>query len=362
MLESVAALSEAGWRVVVTLPVPGPLVALIAERGGEVSLCPSPVLRKSAMRPAGFVRLGTHAVRSVLPGNRLLRRLAPDLVYVSTMTLPLWLLLGRLRRTPVLTHVHEAERSVPWPVRRLLALPLLASTSIVTNSQFSARVLRSSFAGLARRTTVIYNAVPGPPETVPVRDTLAGPVRLLYVGRLSPRKGVDVAIDTIALLAERGVDVSLEIVGAVFPGYEWYEQQLRDQVRTLGLTERVAFRGFEVDIWRRLEAADMVLVPSRGDEPFGNTAVEAVLAGRPVIVSATSGLLEAARGYSCARVVTADDPSAIATAVEELGSHWAEVRTGIAADTAEAAERSAPARYHQRVAALAATLVRDRVA
>ena len=39
-----------------------------------------------------------------------------------------------------------------------------------------------------------------------------------------------------------------------------------------------------------------MVVPSRVGEPFGNTAVEAALAGRPLIVSESSGLVEATHG------------------------------------------------------------------
>ena len=81
----------------------------------------------------------------------------------------------------------------------------------------------------------------------------------------------------------------MTIVGAVFPGYEWYEAELREQVRNLGLEGSVTFCGFVPDVWPVLETLDVIAVPSRYDEPFGNTAVEAVLAGRPVVVSATSG-------------------------------------------------------------------------
>ena len=67
----------------------------------------------------------------------------------------------------------------------------------------------------------------------------------------------------------------------------------------------MTFSGFTDDVWAHLAAADLVLVPSQGDEPFGNTAVEAMLAARPVVVSSSSGLDEAVAGYGSAQRVAA---------------------------------------------------------
>ena len=97
--------------------------------------------------------------------------------------------------------------------------------------------------------------------------------------------------------------------------------------------------------------SDIVLVPSTVDEPFGNTAVEAMLAQRPLVVSRTSGLREAAAGYANARFVTPDDPAALADAVEEIIAAWPKVRETIAADRELAIRRHDPALYRRAIAA-----------
>src|SRR5664279_4537546 len=94
MLETVTALTDRQWRVVVSVPAPGPLVSEIEARGAEVRICPSPVLRKSALKPLGMLRLTWDILRSVPAGIGLLRSVRADLVYVSTITVPLWFALG----------------------------------------------------------------------------------------------------------------------------------------------------------------------------------------------------------------------------------------------------------------------------
>ncbi len=345
MLESVDALVHHGWQVLVALPGPGALVDEVRERGVGVVLCPSPVLRKSALRPKGFLQLLRDGARGVVSGLALLRRARPDVIYVNTVTVPLWLVLGRLTRTRILCHVHEAEGSASALLRKVLAAPLFLAHKIIANSEFSRGVIASAFESLGERTTVIYNGVVGPPQAGPTRASIDGALRLLYVGRLSERKGVDVAVSALAELVDRGTPAELDIVGAVFTGYEWYEAQLIDQVRRLGVAGQVRLRGFENPVWPRLAEADIALVPSRWDEPFGNTAVEAILAGRPLITSDTGGLREAVAGFESVIRVVPGDAEAVADAAESMLARWSDYRELACADAELAASRFAPARY-----------------
>lgn len=350
MLESVSGLVDDGWRVVVTVPTDGPLIAELRRRGASVELCPSPVLRKSVLTPAGFVRFLRTTAVSAVHGCSLLRRERPALVYVNTITVPLWPVLARAMGVPVLTHVHEGEASASALMRRVLALPLFLSRRLLVNSRFSAGVLTSSFAGLGRRAEVVYNAVPGPDSRTSPRPTITGPLRVTYIGRLSPRKGVDVAIDAVALLRDRGVRADLDLVGSVFPGYEWYQEELTASVGDKGLGESIRFHGFQPSVWDLIGSGDVVVVPSRVDEPFGNTAVEALLAARPVIASATSGLLEATAGYRTAVTVRPDDAGALADALEHTIASWTDTAEAVTDDADEAERRHSVPGYRRRVA------------
>ncbi len=357
LLESVSGLVDAGWQVVVTLPGQGPLVAEITGRGARVVLCPSPVLRKAALRPRGLLTLLAQTLRAVPAAGRLLRAVRPDAVYVSTVTIPLWLPLARVMRVPVVCHVHEAERSAPALVRQALSLPTLLAASVITNSRFSLDVLEDAFSSLGRRAQVVYNGVAGPEVTVQAREELTGAMRLLYVGRLSPRKGVDVAVEALADLVDRGVDARLDLLGAVFPGYEWFETELAELAARRGVADRLHFLGFQPSVWTFAAEADVVLVPSRFDEPFGNTAVEAVLSARPVVVSDTSGLREAAAGYESAQVVAPGDAAALADAVVHVRADWSFFREAAWRDASVATQRHAPTTYRRLVAATVGQLV-----
>jgi glycosyltransferase involved in cell wall biosynthesis len=359
LLESVSGLLDDGWDVLVTVPADGPLVSELRRRGARVELCVSPVIRKSVLRPRGFARFAAHTLRGVRQGGALLRRERPAAVYVNTVTIPLWIGLARLARIPVVTHVHEGEAGASRLVKRVLSAPLLLSQGIVANSRFSVGVLASAFPVLGRRAQIVYNAVPGPERRRPARSELDGELRVTYVGRLSPRKGVDVAIDAIAELDARGIPARLDLVGAVFPGYEWYERDLREKVEAKRLQSRVAFRGFQPSVWDFLSTGDVVLVPSVADEPFGNTAVEGILSGRPVIASATSGLLEATDGYRTAVTVEPGDPASLADALERTIAEWDTAAAHLERDAEAARRRHSPESYRRRIAAIVAATARS---
>lgn len=362
LLESATALST-DFDVTVVLPGSGPLADELQAAGIRVVTCRMPVLRRGALRPLGMAALLGDVVLGTLPALRLVRRHGADGVYVNTVTLPLWPVLARLAGRPVICHVHEAERRVARPLRQAMALsPRLAGRAIV-NSRYTGEVLAEVAPRLRARSAVVLNAVRGPAEVPPGRQELTGGVHLLYVGRLSPRKGPQVALAALAELHRRGVRARLALVGSVFPGYEWFADELRATVRDGGLAGSVDFLGFRSDVWPHLGATDVVLVPSVGEESFGNVAVEAVLAGRPVVVTGEGGLAEATAGYPSAQQVPSGDAVAWADAVERVVGDWARYREQALADSSVAEERHRPDRYAdalvEAVGALVPTLRRD---
>jgi len=340
LLETVSGLVEAGWDVQAWLPQTGPLVAELEARGASVHVVTFPVLRKSALRPRALVGLTVEMARSVSGARRLLRRDRPTLVLVNTLTIPGWLAAARLAGVRSLCHVHEAEEDQPAIVRLVLAAPLLLAQGVVANSAAAAAVLGSSLTSLRRRVRVVHNGVPGPPAgSHELRGRGPGDsLRIALVGRLSPRKGIDVAVRAVDLLVRRGYDVTLSVCGTVFPGYEWYEAELRDLGAATALAGRVELAGYVSPTWPELAAADVVLVPSRV-EPFGNTAVEALLAERPLVASRTQGLREVVRDGITGLLVEPGSEVDLADAIARIADDHTLARSLAVAGRADALER-----------------------
>jgi glycosyltransferase involved in cell wall biosynthesis len=169
---------------------------------------------------------------------------------------------------------------------------------------------------LSPRCRLVYNGFVFPEPALDARP-LDGPSRIVLVGRLSPRKGQDIAIDAIAQLVREGYDVELELIGSAFPGYEWFERRLAERARRLAVEERVTFSGYRSNVWGSYAAGDVAIVPSR-IEPFGNVAVEAMAMGTPVVVADVGGLPEIVQEGHTGLVVAPDDVSALAAALRRL--------------------------------------------
>jgi glycosyltransferase involved in cell wall biosynthesis/GT2 family glycosyltransferase len=352
MLETVSAAREAGWRVTVALPSDGPLVPLLKEHGAEVPVTAFPVLRKSVLSPSALPTLAWQSLRTVLGLRARLRAAPPTAVLVNTVTIPVWIVAARLARVPVVCHVHEAEEDQPRLLRAGLAAPMLLADQVVANSSAARRALGTALPRLAARVVVVHNGVPGPDEEPAPRQHVEGePWQVVLVGRLSPRKGTDVALDAIATLAGRGIDVRLDLCGTVFAGYEWFEEQLRGRAARPDLAGRVRFLGYVHPTWAHLAAADVVVVPSR-TEPFGNVAVEGMLARRPVVASRVQGLAEVLDDERTGLLVPPGDPEALAAAITRLLLD-AELRARIAASgRVEALERFTTTRYRAAMSAV----------
>jgi glycosyltransferase involved in cell wall biosynthesis len=103
---------------------------------------------------------------------------------------------------------------------------------------------------------------------------------LLFVGRLIEHKHANLAIEATGILAERGLDVRLGIIGV---GPE--ESRLRSQVSDAHLGERVDFfmsLDSQSAVWSLIRGAKVVLAPSVR-EGFGMVVAEALALGTPVI-------------------------------------------------------------------------------
>ncbi|MDR7382461.1 glycosyltransferase family 4 protein [Promicromonospora iranensis] len=357
LVETAAGCVDAGADVVVLLPGEGPLAERMREVGARVETLDVPVLRKAHLTPRGIAALGAGTLRALGPMVRLIRRVGPDAVLVNTLTIPAWLVAARLAGVAPVCHVHEAEADARWVVRVGLAAPLLLARDVVVNSAAARDVVVSAVPALRRRTRVVYNGVPGPGEAPAAGGgARAGagaepaPAHVVLVGRLSPRKGSDVALEAVARLRRAGRDARLTLCGSAFTGYEWFEDQLRARAAEDDLAGAVELVGY-ADPWEWFARGDVVVVPSRV-EPFGNVAVQAMLAARPVVVSRTQGLAEIVRDGETGLLVPPDDPVALAKAVAALLDDPARASVLADAGRRDAVERFGVERYRAQMGRL----------
>lgn len=157
----------------------------------------------------------------------------------------------------------------------------------------------------------------------PVEDR-ARAHRIVSVGRLVPRKGMDLVIRAMRELADLGRDdVELHIVGGAGSSTGLEDdpeaQRLRALAVDLGVADRVVLRGqvSRVEMPAVLRSADAV-VCAPWYEPFGIVPLEAMACGVPVVTAAVGGLVDTVVDGTTGLHVPPQDPAAIAAAVADL--------------------------------------------
>ena len=168
--------------------------------------------------------------------------------------------------------------------------------------------------------------------------------RLLYVGRIDPDKGIDLAVAALADLPPQAV---LTIAGA---GDAGYEAELSDQAKSLGVAERVVFLGSvqTAALPELYAAADAVLFPIRWDEPWGLVPLEAMGIGRPVVAVPKGGAASYLRDEENSLLIAPEDPDALAAAVRRLAAD-VDLRARLLAGGARTAAEHSAERFEQRI-------------
>jgi glycosyltransferase involved in cell wall biosynthesis len=139
--------------------------------------------------------------------------------------------------------------------------------------------------------------------------------RLLYLGRIDPRKGIGVAIEALAELPS----ATLRVVG---PGDAEHLDALRQQAAHAGVADRVTFAEVPRDaVPGELAGADLVVFPVTWEEPWGLVPLEAMAVGTPVVASGRGGSAEYLRsGVNAITYSPAEDPSRLAEGVAKVAA------------------------------------------
>jgi D-inositol-3-phosphate glycosyltransferase len=141
---------------------------------------------------------------------------------------------------------------------------------------------------------------------------------MLFVGRIQPLKGLDVAVETLARLADRRARL-LVVGGASGNEGESEFQRIRSLIEAHGLADRVDFVEPQAHhiLSTYYRAADVVIVPSRS-ESFGLVALEAAACGVPVVASGVGGLITIVDDGVTGHLVADRSPDVFAQHVDRI--------------------------------------------
>jgi len=291
-----------GWRVTIACLYRGdgehPLARAAREAGLSALSLPDPA--PWSLAPLRALPRLTHEIR-------------PDILHTADYRGDI--LTSRLRERPrwlaeTQGHTNENRRMSLWnwlDVRALRRADAVAPVSAAWETWLAVHGVTP-----ARMTVLANSRAILRPDAPPAPIQLSGPgPHLLYAGRLSPEKGVDILLNAWPALRGRWPQAQLWLLGAMSAagGY-------RRSVERMSQQPGVHLVGFQSDIRPWLQAADAVIVPSRR-EAWGMTAFETLCAGTPLVASRVGGLPEVCRGAPHARLVTPGDAGALLQGLEK---------------------------------------------
>ena len=232
---------------------------------------------------------------------------------------------------PLVTTFHtlarvKAELGDPEPERRAEAeAEVMACADVVlANCTAEADQLVEHYGADAERIEIVSPGVDhaffSPGSQAGARWALRTDDRplLLFVGRIQPLKGVDVAVESLALLRRK--DARLWIVGgASGKGGEGEVNRIRQLIADNDLGDRVRFVPPQPHhlLSTFYRAADLCLVPSRS-ESFGLVALEAAACGIPTVASAVGGLITLVEPGYTGYLVEGRDPHDYASYIDQI--------------------------------------------
>jgi glycosyltransferase involved in cell wall biosynthesis len=282
--------------------------------------------RKKYLNPGGALFLAGALAGSTGYLRGLIRRRGVDIVQTNTSTILSGAAAAALTGRPHIWHLHEilggAEAAI---LGRIMRTP---ASTIVANSEASARALGRALPGLTGRITVIRNGIDprpfqeAPPERVAQARAAwgAGPGDLLVgmVGRLGTWKGEEQFVAVAAQVRRQAPNARFVIVGSAFDGQEAPVARLQAQIAAAGLGGEVRLAGLRADIPVVMNALDALAhLPTR-PEPFGLVVAEAMAAGKPVVASRVGGIPEYVADGETGLLVPPDDPGALAGGISAL--------------------------------------------
>lgn len=163
---------------------------------------------------------------------------------------------------------------------------------------------------LQRKSVVITNGVPVP--DLSNRSSIKK-YDVLFAGRLTKAKGVDILLKAIEILKEK---YQKEIKAAIV-GKGYLEEELKGLVKELGIGEEVEFLGVRRDIEGLMESTQVFVLPSRW-EGLPLTILEAMSSGVSIIATRVGGIPEVIEHEKEGILISPEDPTALARAISEL--------------------------------------------
>jgi glycosyltransferase involved in cell wall biosynthesis len=160
-----------------------------------------------------------------------------------------------------------------------------------------------------------------------------------FLGRSRRKKGLDSFVSLLADLTDPSIRFVVAVQRTGRPNVDTYSDE---ELARLLADERIVHVAYRPDVESVYAVSDVVVIPSRGDEPCPAVVLEAAASGRPVVATAVGAITELVVDGETGFLVPPEDPLALLDAVKRLVED-----TGLRGRMGTAAARHARRRFFE---------------
>lgn len=258
-----------------------------------------------------------------------------DVVHVHALSQVIPVVRSQNPQARIVLHMHDA--SLSFLSRGMIERRLEDTDLVVGVSDYITDAIRRRFPRFSQRCRTVYNGA----RTFPAGKTSKNhkTKTVLFIGRISPEKGVHVLLDAFKEVVKHCPQAQLKIVGPFgVLSMKWivgltddpvtaslakyYRLNYREllKAKTSEVRNHVTFTGWVSDqqLHQIYSSADIVVLPSVNNEPFGLLLADGMAYGLPAVATRGGGVPEIVVDGKTGLLVNRDDSSQLAAAISQL--------------------------------------------
>jgi glycosyltransferase involved in cell wall biosynthesis len=287
--------------------------------------CFPPGVRQYWQDCAGFHLVVHNSRRTIHPGTwmvshkavQFIRSLKPDVVHMDDVSVRLASSSWEFKNIPVVLTIHDPELhsgELNWRIGISRWLTFRQTDRFLLHSEGLRGLLASRYGISDRRIDVV------PLGVLDIfREWIDTPVKpnnhtVLFIGRLSPYKGLEVLYDTAPLVAEKVPNVRFVVAGQTFPGYQLPETPLLPENSSFEVINEYLSNRRLTEI---IQEASVVVCPYI-DATQSGVVLVAYAFDKPVVATNTGGLPEYVKQDQTGLLVPPKDAGALSDALIKI--------------------------------------------
>tara|TARA_B100001094_G_scaffold14686_1_gene12753 strand:+ start:461 stop:1585 length:1125 start_codon:yes stop_codon:yes gene_type:complete len=278
-----------GFEVYLLLPNNGPLNNNETIKKTNFKIINLGVFRKRYFTLFGLINRLYFIIKSSLYIKNFLKRNQIDLVYTNTSTLISPSIAAKFAGIPSTFHIHEIPNSNPIYSKFITTFLNMFPREIicVSKSVYDFWIKNGLKKSKAK---IIYNGF----NIKKSKPKILSNDKIVFtsISRIIPYKGHSLLIRIFEMLCKKNKKIYLQIIGDTLPEYQQYFEELKLDVKKMGLNNNIKFLGWRGDIITILDKSNFFIHTPLSPDPLPTVIFEAIQAKIPVITNELGGSYE----------------------------------------------------------------------